>query len=142
MVRSGSLAFFVSLTAMLAGWALLAYTVFGQTYAGFETRIGSDGTQTAREFTRSMFDMGLSPWTAAVLVGIGIAYLLIAIGAGLNARGIKWGRWVMLVAVLPLIGVNLTSFVLVLLLPATVIAAVATVLAFASRPAVTLSQDT
>lgn len=140
-MRSGSLAFLVALTAMLAGWALLAYTVFGQTYAGFETRIGSDGTQTGREFTRSMFEMGLSPWTAAVLIGMGIAYLLVAIGAGLNARGFRWGRWVMLVAVLPVIGLNLISFGLVLLLPATVIAAVATVLAFASRPAGTLSQD-
>jgi hypothetical protein len=71
-----------------------------------------------------------------VLAGVAIAYGLVALGALAKARGHGWGRPLMVVSVLPVVGLNLISFGLVLLIPATVLAVIATIVAFKTRRSV------
>ena len=81
-----------------------------------------------------MIEVGFNPLTLVILAAIGIAYLLVLVGAIRSAHGRSLGRRMMAAAILPVVAINAISMGLVLLIPATLTAVVATVLAFQSRP--------
>jgi hypothetical protein len=132
-MRPRRLALVLATLAALGGWALLAWTLFGPTYSAITESIDSTGHHTITTSSPSLLDVGVSPVTVVVLAGVAIAFGLVALGALANARGYGWGRPLMVVSVVPVVGLNLISFGLVLLIPATVLAVVATVLAFSTR---------
>lgn len=127
------LALILATVAALGGWLLLAWTLFGPTYSARTESIDSTGHHTITTSSPSLLEVGVSPVTVVVLAGVAIAYGLVALGALANARGHGWGRPLMGVSVLPVVGLNLISFGLVLLMPATVLAVVATIIAFTTR---------
>jgi hypothetical protein len=133
-MRPQRLAVLLATVAALGGWLLLAWTVFGPTYSARTESIDSTGHHTITTSSPSLLDVGVSPVTLVVLAGVAIAYGLVALGAFANARGDGWGRPLMVVSVVPVVGLNLISFGLVLLIPATVLAVVATIIAFRSQP--------
>jgi hypothetical protein len=133
-MRPQQLALVLATVATLGGWLLLAWTLFGPTYSARTESIDSTGHHTITTSSPSLLQVGVSPVTVVVLAGVAIAYGLVALGALANARGHGWGRPLMVASVLPVVGLNLISFGLVLLIPATVLAVVATIVAFRTRP--------
>lgn len=121
--------------AAALGWLLLAYTVFGPTYATVSSSVSSDGTSFTSSGSSSLWAMGVSPLLAAILIGFAACYAGILAGALLEARGRTGGRRLMLVCLLPMIAINLISFGLATLAPATLLAAAATVRAWMAKSA-------
>jgi hypothetical protein len=133
-MRPHQWALVLATVAALGGWLLLAWTVFGPTYSARTESIDSTGHHSITTSSPSLLQVGVSPVTVVVLAVVAIAYGLVALGGLANARGHGWGRPLMVASVLPVVGLNLISFGLVLLIPATVLAVVATIVAFRTRP--------
>lgn len=130
------------LTALLGG-GLVALLVLGPTYGYCEFgRSGASiekSTATSSAGTcgyRSMLDVqGVPP----IVWGAAGAYLLVALGALDEAgrlpgsrRRPHAGRWLMLAATAPMVVIGMLSFGLAALLPATMLAVVATATAFSA----------
>ena len=124
----------LSAIALVLGWVAILYTIFGPTYTYVEATLSESGAQMSRTSSRSLIEVGLNPLTLVILLAIGIAYLLVLVGAIRSAHGRSLGRRMMAAAILPVVAINAISMGLVLLIPATLTAVVATVLAFQSRP--------
>lgn len=120
--------------AAVIGWLLLAYTVFGPTYSTLSTEISSDGSTVTSSGNSSILAMGISPLLAIILIGFAACYAGVLGGALLLARGAGRGRWLMLICLLPMIAVNSISFGLATLMPATLLAAAATVSGWMAQP--------
>jgi hypothetical protein len=132
-MRPQQLALILATVAALGGWLLLAWTVFGPTYSAMRESIDAAGHHTITTSSPSLLQVGVSSFTLVVLAGVAIAYGLVALGALANARSRRWGRALMLISVVPVLGLNLISFGLVLVMPATALAVVATMVAITSR---------
>lgn len=128
------LAVLLAAIALLLGWAAILYTIFGPTYTYVEATLSESGAQTSRTSARSLIEVGLNPLTLVILLAIGIAYLLVLVGAIRSAQGRSFEWRMMAAAILPVVAINAISMGLALLVPATLTAVVATVLASQSRP--------
>jgi hypothetical protein len=133
-MRPQQLALVLATVAALGGRLLLEWTVFGPTYSAMGESVDAAGHHTITISSPSLLQVGVSPFTLFVLAGVTVAYGLVALGARANARGRGCGRPLMVISLLPVVGLNLISFGLVLLMPATALAAVATIVALTSLP--------
>ena len=116
--------------ALLLGWLALAFTVFGPTYSTASTTIDANGITTSSTGSASLLETGLNPIAALFLSLFAACYLAVFLGAVAVDRGRAGGRWAMMAACMPLLTLGAISMGLVLALPATLLAATATVLAF------------
>lgn len=121
----------LAIIALLAGWGALGFMVFGPAYSTAGTGVDSTGVTTHSTGTASLLQVGLSPMTIFFLGLFAAAYLAVVIGAWLVVRRRRGARWLMLAAVMPLLALNAISFGLLLAVPATVLATIATATAFA-----------
>lgn len=122
--------------AILAGWAALAYTVFGPLYATASSSVDSNGVVSSSAGSSSLFAQGLAPITVFAISTMALGYLAVFVGAYLAHRGHRGGQTMMLIAIVPLIIFNMISFGLVLTFPATFLAVFAALLIRLSpRPA-------
>lgn len=70
--------------------------------------------------------------TLFVLAAFAVAFVVVAIAASFVARGAASARWIMLAVIVPALALNQTSHGLILLLPGSWLAAIATAVAFVS----------
>jgi hypothetical protein len=141
----------LGLLTPVVGVGLVVYEIFGPTYGYCEAvPLDPPATGTASGFDagrcgyRSMLEVqgGVPP----VVWAAGEAYLLIGLGAlaeagrlpGLSAT--QAGRWLMLAATAPVVALGMISWGLAGLLPATILAVVATAAAFAAPPSATRAE--
>ena len=139
----------LGLLTTVIGVGLVVFGIFGPTYGYCEAvplDASASGTTAAdseasRCGYRSMLEVhGGVP---SVMWAAGAAYLLVGLGALAEAGGLprpsptQAGRWLMLAATAPMVALGMISWGLAGLLPATILAEVATAAAFAEPPAAT-----
>jgi hypothetical protein len=117
--------------ALVFGWAGLAFTLFGPAYTTASSSavsvdaggsvIGPTTSSTVTGMT-SLFASGVSPITVFFLSTMALLYLVVLGGAVLAYRGRHEGWILMVIAVVPLVVLNLISFGLALTMPATLFA--------------------
>ncbi len=115
--------------AALAGWATLAYTVWGPTYQGAAISLDVSGDMVQREYTQSLVDMGIAPLTAVVLVAEAVSFGALLLGAAGHAAHWRSGIWLMAGSLVVPVTIAFVSFGLATLIPAVVLAFAATVVA-------------
>lgn len=126
--------FTLAVMSAVFGLALLALLVFGPSYGTVSMTLTTDGQRTVQVGATNMVEIGISDRAASVLAGIAVAFMLVPLGAWIEVTGRRWGRWLMLGATVSVAIVSVISFVLVTLLPAVLLAAVATIIAFTRHP--------
>ncbi|HEX2222125.1 MAG TPA: hypothetical protein VHK06_06330 [Candidatus Limnocylindria bacterium] len=125
MARGRRFTSLLGVGSAVLGCGLVSYLVLGPTYAYCEGRLDAP----LECGTRSMMEAhGVPP----AVFGVAIAYFAVGLGSILVASGRASGRWLMLAATVPLVGVGLVSFGLATLLPVTCVAVLATLTAFVS----------
>ncbi len=131
--RRGRIVVGLAVSSAILGWAALAYTIWRQSYQGFEMTLDSSGQTSQRATSASLLELGLDPRLAAVIVALALTFATLVLGALVHlARG-RLGRWLMIACLVVPLTVGSLSWGFAGLVPAVIVAAAATRLAF-TRP--------
>jgi len=131
--RRGRIVVGLAVSSAILGWAALAYTVWGQSYQGFEMTLDSSGQTSPRATSASLLELGLDPRLAALIFALALSFATLVVGTLGHVATRRLGRWLMIASLVVPVTVGSLSWGFAGLVPAVIVAVAATRLAF-TRP--------